>query len=112
MPVSITETELATMSARIAEAFHPERIILFGSHARGEAQADSDIDLLIITRETYGPHNSRRQAMVRVWRLLADMPVAKDIVLFSDAEVEQWRTAKNHLIARALHEGRVLYERH
>ncbi|WP_130472208.1 nucleotidyltransferase domain-containing protein [Candidatus Magnetaquicoccus inordinatus] len=110
--MTITETELTAMSARIAETFHPERIILFGSHARGEAQADSDIDLLIITRETYGPHNSRRKAMARVWRLLADIPVAKDIVLFSDAEVEQWRTAKNHLIARALHEGRVLYERH
>ncbi|MEO5327060.1 MAG: nucleotidyltransferase domain-containing protein [Magnetococcus sp. THC-1_WYH] len=100
------------MSARIVATVHPERIILFGSYARGDAHPDSDVDLLVITTETYGPHNSRRQAMARLWRLLADVPVAKDIVLFSDAEVAQWHTAKNHLIARALKEGKVLYERH
>ncbi|MBF0462899.1 MAG: hypothetical protein HQL87_16115 [Magnetococcales bacterium] len=50
--------------------------------------------------------------MARLWRLLADLPIAKDIVLFSDAEVTQWCTAKNHLVARALREGKVLYERH
>ncbi|MBF0422177.1 MAG: nucleotidyltransferase domain-containing protein, partial [Magnetococcales bacterium] len=59
--MTLTDSDLTAMSARIAESVHPERIILFGSHARGEAQADSDIDLLIITRETYGPHNSRRR---------------------------------------------------
>ncbi|MBF0311448.1 MAG: nucleotidyltransferase domain-containing protein [Magnetococcales bacterium] len=109
--MTLNAADLALISARIAESVHPERIVLFGSHARGEARADSDVDLLIITRESYGLHNSRRQAMARLWRLLADLPVAKDIVLCSDAEVAQWRTAKNHLIARALQEGRVLYER-
>ncbi|MBF0611316.1 MAG: nucleotidyltransferase domain-containing protein, partial [Magnetococcales bacterium] len=80
--------------------------------ARGDATPDSDVDLLIITREGYGLHNSRRQAMARLWRLLADVPIAKDIVLFSRNEVEEWRTAKNHLIARAMQEGKALYEQH
>lgn len=108
----VTQTLLANMSARIAETIQPERIILFGSHARGNPQPDSDVDLLIITTETYGVHNSRRHAMAQLWRLLADIPVSKDIVLMSDVEVEQWRTAKNHLVARALKEGKLLYERH
>ncbi len=107
----ITDVDLAVMSARIVEAIQPEKIILFGSLARGEATANSDVDLLVVTKETYGPLNSRRQAMSRLWRLLADVPVAKDIVLFSDTEVEQWSTAKNHLVARAIQEGKLLYER-
>lgn len=110
--MSVTRTQLAEMCDRIAAAIRPERIILFGSHARGEATATSDVDLLVVTAEEYGPHHSRRQAMARLWRLLADVPVSKDIVLFSQAEVAQWRTAKNHLVARALDEGEVLYERH
>lgn len=108
--MTITDLDLVAMSRRIAREIQPERIILFGSRARGTAAPDADVDLLIITREDYGPHRSRRQAMARLWRLLADVPVSKDIVLYSLAEVEQWRTAKNHLIARALEEGKVLYE--
>ncbi|HAT48711.1 MAG: nucleotidyltransferase domain-containing protein [Nitrospirae bacterium] len=108
----MTAADLSAMSTCIVESIHPERIILFGSYARGDAHPDSDVDLLVVTTETYGPHNSRRKAMARLWRLLADVPVAKDIVLFSDAEVAQWLTAKNHLVARALKEGKVLYERH
>ncbi|MBF0462214.1 MAG: nucleotidyltransferase domain-containing protein, partial [Magnetococcales bacterium] len=55
--MTITEAKLTTMSGRIVETIHPERIILFGSHARGEAGPHSDVDLLVITTETYGPHN-------------------------------------------------------
>ena len=110
--MTLSQADLANMSACIAETIQPKKIILFGSHARGNTKPDSDVDLLVITAEDYGPHNSRRKAMARLWRLLADVPVSKDIVLFSDAEVAQWRTAKNHLVARALKEGKVLYERH
>ena len=110
--MTISQADLANMSARIAATIQPEKIILFGSHARGDAGPDSDVDLLVITNETYGPNNSRHKAMARLWRLLADIPASKDIVLFTNAEVEQWRTAKNHLVARAIKEGKVLYERH
>ena len=43
------------MAHRIAERFSPERIILFGSHARGDARADSDIDLLVLFPEVDDP---------------------------------------------------------
>ena len=108
--MTIEYSDLVAMSTRIAKLVQPEQIILFGSYARGDARLDSDIDLLVITSETYGPHNSRHKAMARIWKLIADIPASKDIVLLSDIEVEQWRTAKNHLIARALKEGKILYE--
>lgn len=106
------KSDLAVMSARIVETIHPEQIILFGSHARGEAKPDSDIDLLVITNETYGPHNSRRQALARLLRSLARIRTPVDIILSSVDEVVQWRNTTNHLIACALREGEVLYERH
>lgn len=105
-------SDLAIMRARIAETIHPEQIILFGSHARGEAKPDSDVDLLVITHETYGPHNSRRQAVDRVLRALARIRTPVDIILASTDEVARWRNTTNHLIARALREGEVIYERH
>lgn len=76
--MTIPSIDLNTMTARITASIDPERIIPFGSQARDEAHAESDVDLLIITREEYGPHNSRRRAMAKVWRLLADIPVSKD----------------------------------
>jgi hypothetical protein len=44
-----------------------------------------------------------------LWRALSQFPVAKDILVYSQDEVEKWRDARNHVIARALREGRVLY---
>lgn len=109
--MTITDADLAAMSARIVETVHPERIILFGSHARGEATPDSDVDLLVITTEAYDAHNSRRKILARLWRSLARIRTPVDLVLSSIDEVEQWRDTTNHLIARALREGKVLYER-
>lgn len=108
---TVTDADLVAMSARIAEEIHPERIILFGSHARGEANPDSDVDLLVITREGYGPHHSRRRVLAQLWRSLARIPKPVDIILSSLDEVAQWQDTTNHVIARALREGKVLYER-
>ncbi|MBF0435095.1 MAG: nucleotidyltransferase domain-containing protein [Magnetococcales bacterium] len=107
----ITDADLAAMSARIVEIVQPERIVLFGSHARGDATPDSDVDLLVITSETYGPHNSRRKILARLWRSLARIHTPVDIILSSVDEVTQWRDTTNHLVAHAMREGKVLYER-
>jgi predicted nucleotidyltransferase len=56
MATELTSTEMIPeITARIVRAFHPAKIILFGSHARGDARADSDIDLLVVLRQVeYG----------------------------------------------------------
>ncbi len=87
----------------------PEAIILFGSRARGEAGPDSDVDLLIIEREPFGPGRSRIQEAARLYHALGDMPVSKDLLLYTRAEAERWRGSLNHVVARAFSEGRVLY---
>ena len=98
--------EIAAVAAREVQ---PEAIILFGSYATGQARPDSDVDLLIVQSAPFGPHRDRRKEMTRLWRALARFVVAKDILLYSRDEVEQWRDARNHVIARALREGKVLY---
>ena len=108
--MTITNAELAAMSSCIAENIHPERIILFGSLARGEANEDSDIDLLVVVTEGF-EGRSRWRELEKIRDLLASFPMAKDILLYSRDEVARWRHATNHIIAHALQEGRPLYER-
>jgi uncharacterized protein len=87
----------------------PEAIILFGSRARGDARPDSDIDLLVIEREPFGPGRSRMKEAARLYRALGDLPASKDLLLFSRDEVAGRRSMPNHVVARAYREGRLLY---
>lgn len=105
----ITETLLQEMAEAAAQAVQPEAIVLFGSHATGQAHPDSDVDLLIIESAPFGASRDRRKELVRLWQALAHFTVAKDILVYSRDEIEQWRNARNHIIARALREGKVLY---
>ena len=89
----------------------PEAIVLFGSRARGEARADSDIDLLVVEKEAFTPLRSRRKEVARLHMALRGLPLSKDILLYSRDEFEHWRNSSNHLIGRAGREGRVLHGR-
>ena len=64
------------MVDRIVDHCDPEQVILFGSHARGTADEQSDVDLLVILREP--PHN-KRQATVDLYRTLTGSKLPKDI---------------------------------
>lgn len=94
---------------RIVEVAHPQKIVLFGSRARGEHRSDSDLDLLVI-QESSEP---RWERTVSLYRALAGLSlgVDKDIVVYTPEEVEEWRDASLHFVTTALREGKVLYER-
>ena len=98
---------IGEMVRRIVNRFSPERIILFGSHARGTNDDDSDVDLLIVMRGG----QSRRQQTVAIRTALADLPVAKDIIVVSPDYFERYRDVVGTVIWPAVREGRVLYER-
>ena len=89
----------------------PEQVILFGSHARGDAGVDSDVDLIVIESVPFGEGRNRDVEETRLWRALASFHVPKDLLVYSRDEVEYWRDSLNNVLARALREGRVLYER-
>ena len=109
--VAVTEEVLQEMVHAIVREVNPERIYLFGSHARGEAGRHSDVDLLVVEREPFGPQRSRWPELVRLLNLSARLRIPTDFLVYSRDEVEQWQDCRNHIIAEALAEGRLLYER-
>lgn len=66
------------MVETIVREADPDTVILFGSRARGNARADSDVDLLIVERETFGPQRSRRQETARLYLALRKLAVPKN----------------------------------
>src|SRR2546428_14163405 len=103
----MTTDVIQTMTDRIVRAFHPLRLILFGSHARDEARPDSDIDLLGVFPQVA----KKRLAAVAIRRALADLPVCKDIVVTTPEEITRRGDLIGTVLRPALREGKVLYER-
>lgn len=102
---------LEEMVKAIVETVQPDRVILFGSAAKGLMGVDSDIDLLVVENEPFGPDRSRLREIRRIRAALSRFHVPKDILVYSVEEVAKWRNSINHIIARCLREGKVLYER-
>ena len=91
----------------ITTQLSPRRVILFGSHARGEAGPDSDLDLFV---ELDPPLPTRGRGS-EIKRLFDPYPGPMDIVVYSPEEVAYWEQAPASLVATVLREGRVLYAR-
>ena len=91
---------------RIVEVAQPERIILFGSAARGEMMPDSDLDLLVVKS---GVH--RRHLAQQIYLNLIGVGRAVDIVVVTPEDIEHYRDAPGLVIAPALRDGKVIYER-
>lgn len=105
---NITKTkEIQQMVRRIVSRFHPERIILFGSHARGDAGPDSDVDLLIVLPFS----GSKREKQLEIRLALQSIKTPKDIVVTTPEEF-LWRQEIPGTIERpAAREGKLLYAR-
>lgn len=107
----VTDAILQQMVEAIVEEVDPEQVILFGSRARGDDREHSDVDLMVVESEPFGPGRSRHGEMVKLYHALADFRVAADVLVYSQDDVAYWRDSLNHVLARALREGKVLYER-
>jgi len=99
------------MAQALVDEADPEQVILFGSRARGDSGPDSDVDLIVVEREPFGTRRNRRAEMHRLDNALRSFPVPSDVLVYSLDEVEYWRDSINHVLARALREGVVLYTR-
>ncbi len=99
--------QIRTMKDRIVRRFRPEKIILFGSRARGDARPDSDVDLLIVMPV----EGSKRRKAVEIGVALHDIRIAKDLIVVTPEEFE-WRKDTIGTIERpAWREGKLLYAR-
>lgn len=101
----VDDALLDEIVGRMRAAGRPQRIVLFGSRARGGARADSDIDLLVIE-----PSNlPRYKRAIPYLKALIGLFPAKDIVVWTPDEVAAWSGNPNVFITTALREGRVLF---
>lgn len=100
----VAEKVLEEIVRRIVEAAAPEKIILFGTAARGEMGPDSDVDLLVVKS-----CENRREVARAIRRVLRGLGVPKDIVVVTPEDVEEQRDIPGMVVRAALREGRVLY---
>jgi len=99
-------SEIEFIKKRLIDKFNPDKVILFGSQARMDADNKSDVDLLVITKVS----SSRRKLMVEIDKALTGLNYARDIIILSAAEFEKDKLITGTLARYASREGRVIYE--
>lgn len=106
---STQNSPLTAAVARIVATVAPSAVILFGSTARGTADPDSDLDLLVV--EDLSPQSGRTRAgeLKRLRRALWDIPVAIDLLVFSPEEFARWRDSRTHVLGVAAREGMLVH---
>ena len=99
------EKEIESITAQIVEKYKPEKIILFGSASQGKFTSDSDVDFLIIKRDTpeYGADRIRELSR------LIDRNVAVDFLIYRPEEFEKRLKMGDPFLKVVLREGKVLY---
>ena len=102
----LEQQNINSIVQRLKTQLNPVKVILFGSYASGTPREDSDMDLLIVADTDLPP--VERFALVS--RMLADFPVAFDIIVKTPEEYSRWRNIVNDIVYFADKYGQVLYE--
>ena len=90
---------------RVVEVAQPERIVLFGSAAKGEMTRHSDVDLLVVSDVA-----DALELMAQIYRRLHGVGVPVDAIVVSPDDVARYRDSHSLIIKPALREGRTVYE--
>ena len=104
----VDEEFLEEVIKRIVSAVDPERIILFGSHAYGKPKKGSDLDLLVVVKESSLPRYKRS---IPIYKALAGILVPKDVVVYTEKEIEEWNNVPLAFITTITRKGKVIYEK-
>jgi uncharacterized protein len=107
----VSRDQLTAIADAIKQVANPDLVILFGSQARGTANENSDIDLLVVGDRPLNEAWSKRREIGRIRRSLPPVKVPIDLLFFTPDEVLRWKGTTNHIISEAFREGEVLYER-
>ncbi len=101
----IARSQLSEWADRIARQFKPQKIILFGSHAYGEPDEDSDIDLLVVM-----PHSKPAIQTASEIRLALPADTAVDVMVRTPQQVQERLRMNDFFIQEVMNKGRVLYD--
>ena len=100
-----TTREIKQLCEKIADEFRPEKIILFGSHAYGKPEWDSDVDLLIIMPFKGRPHRQAVNIRTRI-----EAPMSLDLLVRTPQEISRRLAMGDSFIREILERGKVVYE--
>lgn len=103
----IAESKINEIVTRIAENYNPEKIILFGSYAKGENTEDSDLDIILI-KNTKLPKHKRG---IEVRRLFFGLPVPMDFKIYTSQEFSQDINDQYSFLFSAMNGSKIMYER-
>lgn len=103
----ITQKQINKILKIIIDKYQPEKIILFGSYAYGYTNKDSDLDLLIVKDSKLPRYKRAREIRKYLWGI-ADIP--KDIIVYTQKEIDDWSEVKEAFITTIVKMGKVLYE--
>lgn len=104
----VPSSTIEGVTQAIAENFHPEKIILFGSYATGNPTPDSDLDFLVVMNSD----QPRYKRSLPIQLMFKPYPCAMDILVYTPDEVKKWNGALNHIVTIAHRTGKVVYEQH
>ena len=107
MPGSLASKWVPAAVERVVAEFDPVRIVLFGSQARGEERWDSDFDFLVVLPGS----PDRRKTAIDIRRALRDLPIAKDVLVVSERELNAGPAMPGTALSEASTEGLAVYER-
>jgi predicted nucleotidyltransferase len=102
----ISENTIQQAVDRLVSAAHPNKVILFGSYARGDANKDSDLDLMVIEREL----PNKFEEMIRLRQALRTLHIPVDVLVYSQEYVDEWGHLPGSALYWALKEGKVMHE--
>ena len=105
-PPTAEDLVLGEVVRRLCEVYHPLRIYLFGSAARGDAGPDSDYDLMIVVPDDAPP--ALRDCRLG-YQALRGLGIAKDILVWTRDEFDKRLHLKASLPSAVVEEGRLLY---
>ena len=108
--ISVFMTRIAKIkkyAGSLAREFHPDRVILFGSYARGKPTEDSDVDILVIMNHDKSKNVEQAIAIDR----RVDYSFPLDLLVRKPAEVKRRMALRDAFMLAVLKEGKVLYER-
>jgi len=103
----IDEHKIKQVAMRIGVEANAEQVILFGSHARGEANENSDVDFMIIA-ESKLPRFKRSR---KLYKLFQPYPFSMDLLVYTPQEVEKGKKSRLSFVSTVLKEGKALYVR-
>ncbi|MBW8049195.1 MAG: nucleotidyltransferase domain-containing protein [Cytophagales bacterium] len=105
----ISPKYIKTITEKIIEVIQPEKIILFGSYAYGKSKEGSDLDLLVVVKDSNEPRFKRaRRIRKHLWGLIS---TPKDILVYTEKEVKEWSNVPQAFITSIVSKGKLLYER-